>query len=1236
MRLPMIRLLYRECDSTRGLKESPVGPDGRFNVPVTIPLDSPPGPHDILVVGAGSSDPSVALNPPIGEGSVSIFLAPGTISGHVKIQFSNGTTQPVANFAMTLVGTNKSLSQVFFDPLGMYSFSNLSPDTYQLFPAFAGVVFQQKTVTLLSGNHLVVDFVGKYASAALEQCQLWSQLNEPNERIPVLASIGKSHGPDIGVFASLPGKGLPLVNEFTAFIPFDIKGATVKIAFLGAGSKELTATLKQQKSKCIKCGSLTEANVTVDMSEFSPGKHQVQVIVEDGGVRCTLEPSLEFTMVSVPWFNPWITNSSVKIQTKPVRYEFTGILPKPAFDFNQPLNLGFATLDNIVTLGIPIKETLYLDGTWTGQAAATARVTFLSLDLLNKMASYTPSGNPYATRAYAFKLPTVHSSLLNFTTTIFTFGFGIPKILYIGVTISFHLEAFIEVDSTIKKDLKVNVIVSPGGTVGLPISAEIDLLICGGEAGVTPSVTLKLPIYYDVDCNPDFGFLDPCLRIDATLFYKISCFWIEVASGSESFNLYQTGCGPPSGCNPSSQITSGQAAMSLPGSPVGTFTPPASSQAQNPEAPLAPRPSVASDGGGHALAVWLDDPNPAVLADRQFYYSFYDGARWSPPQRLNNEDALVDHARVAFLGPNRALAVWMQNKLNHEQAHQADASTLMQNSELYYALWNGRTWGPSAPITVNDHVDAFPSVAGDPTTGQAIVVWVRTDQFVGFDAPPLTEIDYASFDGTQWSQPTRLAPRGRAIDYQPTVQFDRRGQAVAVWLRDEDGDLTTHQDRQIVLSRFDGRAWSAPEAISTLPAGAQNPSLAFDKDNNPIVVFLVPPIDPNTGQPGSGNGTNSQLYAAYLRGAAWEVTSVDQETFAERPIVRVNPDNRAIIVYRQFGTFGVHRSGDLAVAVADLNAPRLRWTTGFLTADGLTNWQVAFDVDSKTSQNFVLNVKEMPGRTAEARSQAAEALAHLPKGNSVGGRVSVRALDGRREANTAPAQNQSIMTRAEERSDITVASYVVPYAVDLALTPEDVAFSSTHALVGDTVTISAAVRNAGLKATSDRTPFTVRFYEGDPATGTLIGQQQVEQPLLFNTTMSVAVPYTISHPGVQTITIVVDEENAIAESDETNNKVQVTFGQTPAPIQLFANPDAGKKVITLGWTAPDTPGIDYYLIFRSLTAGTNYELVGETTRTNFVDTLVQPGVTYYYVVIAVDVYGTRSGLSNEASGQLSQ
>jgi hypothetical protein len=280
-----------------------------------------------------------------------------------------------------------------------------------------------------------------------------------------------------------------------------------------------------------------------------------------------------------------------------------------------------------------------------------------------------------------------------------------------------------------------------------------------------------------------------------------------------------------------------------------------------------------------------------------------------------------------------------------------------------------------------------------------------------------------------------------------------------------------------------------------------------------------------------------------------------------------------------------------------LNHPAAAFTTGFLTADGAANWQVAFDLDAQTANSFVLDVKQAASSNAAALARATHA----------GGKM----------------RTQNLAT-----GTATVASMVVPYAVDLSITPSDITFSESHPLGGFTVNISATVRNLGLKALTDPLVPNVNFYDGD----TLIGRRRIATSLPFNSSTTVALPYTLPRGGLHAIRVVVDEENVVGESGETNNEATAILGEPPAPLHLsgFVLPGSGRKP-TLRWDPPAAEGIARYRVYRTLSSGSGYELVGGATAITFVDALAAPSTTYHYVVAAIDDAGVRSAFSNEAT-----
>jgi fibronectin type 3 domain-containing protein len=94
------------------------------------------------------------------------------------------------------------------------------------------------------------------------------------------------------------------------------------------------------------------------------------------------------------------------------------------------------------------------------------------------------------------------------------------------------------------------------------------------------------------------------------------------------------------------------------------------------------------------------------------------------------------------------------------------------------------------------------------------------------------------------------------------------------------------------------------------------------------------------------------------------------------------------------------------------------------------------------------------------------------------------------------------------------------------------------------------------------------------------------------------------------------------------------FGTTPpgppeAPTAL--TPVAGDKNVALSWTQSVSPGITSNIVYRATSNGGPYVLLSPlAATTSYSDTTVTNGVTYYYVISAVNA-GGESAQSGEAS-----
>ncbi|MBN1766119.1 MAG: carbohydrate binding domain-containing protein [Sedimentisphaerales bacterium] len=155
--------------------------------------------------------------------------------------------------------------------------------------------------------------------------------------------------------------------------------------------------------------------------------------------------------------------------------------------------------------------------------------------------------------------------------------------------------------------------------------------------------------------------------------------------------------------------------------------------------------------------------------------------------------------------------------------------------------------------------------------------------------------------------------------------------------------------------------------------------------------------------------------------------------------------------------------------------------------------------------------------------------------------------------------------------------------------------------------------------------------------------------ILINTSTDTAIAADLSYTG---FTIVSGEVYRTSETENCVNAGSYT-GSSPVSVPAYsivtlslsagtpdttppANPTgltatAGEVDVSLDWNNNSEPDLDGYNVYRSTTSGSGYiQLNGPLlSSSDYIDTNVLNGVTYYYVVTAVDNSTNESGYSNE-------
>lgn len=189
------------------------------------------------------------------------------------------------------------------------------------------------------------------------------------------------------------------------------------------------------------------------------------------------------------------------------------------------------------------------------------------------------------------------------------------------------------------------------------------------------------------------------------------------------------------------------------------------------------RPALvaASDGVLYVLAY------SAVKGVQQIVWSRSNdgGITWAAWKPVAGAAADQRHFSVVVDGEDNLHLVWRQE----------DDLT----ARIYYALFNGRSWTPSSPLTIpSTTYQYFPSAALDEG-GNLVVVWMETAVSSGFpsERPENGRVLYAVKTETGWSDSQQLTDNG----LYPSIATVSSGAAV-IWLqrsRDSGGKIIYHQ-----------------------------------------------------------------------------------------------------------------------------------------------------------------------------------------------------------------------------------------------------------------------------------------------------------------------------------------------------------------------------------------------------------------------------------------------------------
>jgi hypothetical protein len=1214
------------------------GAGNDVDVTFTVPRDLTPGTAERA---AGLC--AVSLDRPLPPNcrEVTLTTKPGNLQLTISGRDPNGTTSPLTRVTVQMLDGDGN--QVEKTPLSESSSTFLSSDlatgTYTVnlwrnFEESDPLVYKPTTIlaTVRAGATSVM-------SVTLEGS---TQIG-PVPKV-VVPSIDAVPGSDIGTFLAfqrvagtfiIPRSDLPdVLEQFSA-----PQGFIEPLAFGPTPHTTATLTFTINGHTFTDTSGADGWGKDIDLTDvLVPGANDLQVFATDDAPNPHKGPVLDFTIRAVA--SPPLDqaeNPIAKFDPLTDTYTTQGILPyQPSLRYGpEAIDLKLFKLYSQFRSDLQLDESFDINGQWqaSGDGALLLQVMALHPDQFNLafpfsvVPTYSPDGsvdtftvqsqridlckevnridqvinqmnrltNPQSYKPQPSKLIPCDTWIPVVNATIYDFpGVATVKFaLSTKVTGSFLLQGVLNGKTWGVEEIRA----TPRPEADLKAAFDIDLLLglAKGGAWGDAHISYDQPIVYRQGHAPPVFLDTPCVRMLVTGGAWVSTPLKRWDFGPQTFFDYDL----PNGCfHPSSS-----AGMLSEAAAAVSFTPP----------DVMPEP-VAATGPGtspSSMRLWIEDANPTQgVGNPELMYApgtdppTTPHVLWGPGEQSDPQ--------VAYIGPDRALAVWTQNDVTATQAGKLSRPAILRHQEIFSSIWNGTKWSTPKALTSNGIGDGLPVVAGDPSTGNATVAWVRDP-----DGDPQTKGDWEIVTrrrngAGQWSNERAFGRNDGAADLEPAVAYNPNGtRAWLVWVHDKDGNITTPGDRRLmkVVWKASNSSWVAEGIPGAWPAGALNPSLVFSpkQPNLPLVAMVASNKlqAPNGDIAKTGGiGTENSLYAAWWGPGAsgWDVQQIgnepgdtDQDLRVEWPKAMLLPKSEdiALIVLRDFGGNGSKPgAGQAAIVEGSLGDAAATWgPAGLLTHGSQMVWQVsATGGDPNTPTN--LNLYGVS--TTPPSSGPRPGLGRLLPPATGGGRVQALSSGG----------GQTVFGLKRQTT-----------GTNLALS--NLSVSNQAPEPGDNVTVTADVTNLDVQpvsmAASPSSP-SVDVYlcvNDVDCTAANLDMKTYTQDILFDQTVPFSFTYTSSgRPEKLTARL----EFAQETGSVTDNQRSLDVGALPPVPDVKASwaPEGRVDVQWLPYSG--TGAVPYfYRVFRGPDGNGPWTLAGVLSGTSFGDVGATAGQDTYRV-----------------------
>jgi Concanavalin A-like lectin/glucanases superfamily/CARDB len=515
-----------------------------------------------------------------------------------------------------------------------------------------------------------------------------------------------------------------------------------------------------------------------------------------------------------------------------------------------------------------------------------------------------------------------------------------------------------------------------------------------------------------------------------------------------------------------------------------------------------PNNDPALDAFGQELMLLYTTDNGSTnnLNFTDINWTRFDGTNWSAPLSIQTNSQAEIEPQVKYDANGNAIAVW--DRVNDPNFNQTNLNAMAADLEIVWSQWNrtNGTWSTPAALTTNNYLDHAPLLCGPLADGSLLLTWTaNTSNLLMGTNGAGSQVLWAEWSPASqtWSTPQILITN---LPFRLSQSLSGvNNLAVYAWSQDTVGTLTNLPDDQVFYCLWSNGVWSAANEFATNALGNRNARVAVSAVGDVSWVW----------QQGSNlvMSTNFSLSQTLVRSNSRNAGFSD---FA----MTFGPANNLFLLWQDMTTNGSH-----------------------------AHYSVYDPVSATWSHDEVLRSDPPLERSlAPVWDSAGNLTVAYDVVNLVTNNISVTLTNG----------TVVIVTNVPQPGRVDVAVTKRVLIEDLALLPGDSIVSGNNYLPGDTVTLTANVRNLGDLGISN---IVVSFYDGNPnLAGILISNVTLAGWLSGAATNGLATAlWVVPAPATNHVVYaVVNQTNAANEFNPTNNTQSVSIGGTDLAVSLVS------------------------------------------------------------------------------------